>query len=308
MRLLITSDLHLVPKWHEVVLSQLREWIRTHWPDGLVIAGDLAVASEAANSFRHLRNIFPDGPIALTLGNHDFWFGPSKECRSLSEVIERHWTPAADQFGICLLDLENLPLGEITLVGAYGHYDLGFRYPDLRYDGALVTTEHYLAGKPPTQTPLRWRDFFRMPRDLDPVSVAQEQVRGLAARLRTVTEKRAFVVLHTPPFARLLGIPDISTINLEAPSVYTFFRAYLGNERMGALLRQEKERIAGVVCGHTHREVTPIDLGDFFGLNIGSDYGEPAAYLYETKTNRLTKVSGPDGSSIRPVEKGILLA
>src|SRR5260221_11622947 len=84
LRLLITSGLHLVPKWHEVVLSQLREWIRTHWPDGVVIAGDLAVASEATNSFRHLRNIFPDAPIALTLGKIDLCYGPSTGWQSLS--------------------------------------------------------------------------------------------------------------------------------------------------------------------------------------------------------------------------------
>jgi Icc-related predicted phosphoesterase len=290
VRLLITSDLHLIPRWREVVLERLREWIRTYRPDGLVIAGDLSVAPEAANSLRHLREIFPDRPIALTLGNHDFWLSSDNGCHSLSEVIDRYWTPAADQFGICLLDLHNLPLGEITLVGAYGHYDLGFRCPHLRYDGAVVTEAHYLAGRPPISTSLRWQDFFRMPPDLDLALVAQEQVRGLEARLRAVPEKRAFVVLHTPPFAELLGIPDISTVNLEAPSVYAFFRAYLGNEQMGTILRQEKERIVGVVCGHTHREVPPTDLGNFFGVNIGSDYGEPTAYLFETKTNRLTKI------------------
>jgi 3',5'-cyclic AMP phosphodiesterase CpdA len=290
VRLLITSDLHLIPRWREVVLERLRVWIRTYRPDGLVIAGDLSVAPEAANSLRHLREIFPNGPIALTLGNHDFWLSSGNGCHSLSEVIDRYWRPAADQFGICLLDLHNLPLGEITLVGAYGHYDLGFRCPHLRYDGAVVTEAHYLAGRPPISTSLRWQDFFRMPPDLDLALVAQEQVRGLEARLRAVPEKRAFVVLHTPPFAELLGIPDISTVNLEAPSVYAFFRAYLGNEQMGTILRQEKERIVGVVCGHTHREVPPTDLGNFFGVNIGSDYGEPTAYLFETKTNRLTKI------------------
>jgi 3',5'-cyclic AMP phosphodiesterase CpdA len=308
VKLLLTSDLHLVPQWREAVLSRLREWIRAYQPEGLVIAGDLAVAPEALNASRYLRDIFPNGPIALTLGNHDFWSQPGAGYRSLTEVIERHWAPAADQFAIHLLDLDNLPLGEITLVGAYGHYDLGFRYPNLRYDGALVTREHYLAGRPPIPTRLRWRDFSRMPRDLDLASVAQEQVRGLEVKLRMVTGKQAFVVLHTPPFAALLGIPDISAISTEAPSVYAFFRAYLGNEQMGALLRQEKERIVGVACGHTHREAGPVDLGDFFGFNIGSDYGEPAAYLFETKMSRLTKISGPDDSSITAAEKGILSA
>jgi 3',5'-cyclic AMP phosphodiesterase CpdA len=308
VKLLLTSDLHLVPQWREGVLLRLREWIGAYRPEGLVIAGDLAVAPEAHDAFRCLRDIFPNGPIAITLGNHDFWSEPGRGYRSLSEVIERCWVPAAGAFVIHLLDLENLHLNGITLVGAYGHYDLGFRYPNLRYDGAVVTTEHYLMGQPPIPTRLRWRDFSRMPRDLDLASVAREQVRALEAKLRMVTGKHAFVVLHTPPFAALLGIPDISTVNPEAPSVYAFFRAYLGNEQMGKLLQREKERIIGVVCGHTHRTVTPTDLEGFFGLNIGSDYGEPAAYLFETKTSRLTRISGANELSVTAPEKGVLSA
>jgi 3',5'-cyclic AMP phosphodiesterase CpdA len=308
VKLLLTSDLHLLPRWREAVLSRLREWIKAYRPEGLVIAGDLAVAPEAPDAFRCLRDIFPNDPIAITLGNHDFWSEPGRGYRSLSEVIERCWAPAADAFSIHLLDLGNLHLSEIALVGAYGHYDLGFRYPNLRYDGAAVTTEHYLMGRPPIPTRLRWRDFSRMPPDLDLASVAREQVRALEAKLRKVIGKQALVVLHTPPFAALLGIPDISAVKTEMPSVYAFFRAYLGNEQMGPLLQQEKKRILGVVCGHTHREVTPIDLGEFFGLNIGSDYGEPAAYLFETETGRLTKISDANDSSVTAPEKGVLSA
>ena len=308
MKLLLTSDLHLVQQWREIVLARLREWIVVHQPDGIVIAGDLSVATEAADSLKCLREVFPDGPIALTLGNHDFWVESGNECRSLAEVIECQWKPAADRFAVSLLDLENLPLDQVTLVGAYGHYDLGFRFPDLRYGGELVTAKDYLEGKPPIPTLLRWRDFFRMPRNLDLLSVAHEQVLNLQARLRTVTEKRALVVLHTPPLAPLLGIPDISTVNLESPSVYTFFRAYLGNAQMGTMLGHERDRIVGVVCGHTHREVPPTDFGKFFGLNVGSDYGEPAAYLFETRSSHLTKVSGRNGSAIPLPDKGILSA
>jgi 3',5'-cyclic AMP phosphodiesterase CpdA len=290
------------------VLSQLAEWITKHRPDALVIAGDLSVAPESINALRHLRTIFPDGPIALTLGNHDFWLEPGNGCRSLADVIDRWWRPAAKRFGVTLLDLDTLALGEVTLVGGYGHYDLGFRCPELRYDGTLVTRQDYLAGKPPTATPLRWGDFSRMPPHMDLALVAQEQVRDLRARLRLVAEKRALLVVHTPPFAALLGIPDISAVNLEEPSVYAFFRAYLGNEQMGAMIRQERERIIGVVCGHTHREVPPVDLGGFFGINIGSDYGEPAGYLFETQTGRMTKISGFNGPSAAEMEKGILSA
>jgi Icc-related predicted phosphoesterase len=308
MRLLLTSDLHLVPQWRRIVLAYLRTWIVEHRPDALVVAGDLATAPQAFDALESLRNIFPDGPIALTLGNHDFWLDSNDECRSFAEVIDRWWRPAADEFAVSLLDLENLSLDHVTLVGAYGHYDLGFRCPGLEYEGTPVTQEHYLAGKPPISTPLRWRDFFRMPRNLDLESVARDQVLSLQIKLRSVTEKRALLVLHTPPFAALLGIPDVSTLNLAAPTVYAFFRAYLGNRQMGAIILPERERVVGVVCGHTHRGVSPVDLGDFFGVNVGSDYGEPAGYLFETRTARLTKISDPNSSLLSGMEKGILSA
>jgi hypothetical protein len=33
-----------------------------------------------------------------------------------------------------------------------------------------------------------------------------------------------------------------------------------------------------------------MDFGNFFGVNIGSDYGEPTAYLFETEVSRFTKI------------------
>jgi Icc-related predicted phosphoesterase len=308
VRVLITSDLHLAPQWREIVLARLRGWITEHRPDALAIAGDLSIATEAFDALECLRDIFPNGPIALTLGNHDFWLASENGCRSLDEVIDRWWKPAANHFSVSLLDLDNLSLDTVTLVGGYGHYDLGFRCPGLQYEGRLVTQQHYLEGKPPMATHLRWRDFFRMPRNLDLVSVAHEQVQRVETKLSSVVEKHALLVLHTPPFAALLGIPDVSTLDPEAPTVYAFFRAYLGNERMGAMILQERERVVGILCGHTHRRVPPLDCGGFFGVNIGSDYGKPAGYLFETGTGDLSDVSGRRDLLVTGMEKGILSA
>ena len=71
-----------------------------------------------------------------------------KEVTSLSEVVDRYWAPAAKSLDIVLLDLGNLHLQDIQLVGGYGHYDLGFALPGLAYDGIPVTEEDYLRGAP----------------------------------------------------------------------------------------------------------------------------------------------------------------
>jgi 3',5'-cyclic AMP phosphodiesterase CpdA len=59
MKLLVTSDLHLVRVWRPIVLATLARWVREVDPDALVIAGDLAVATEADTALRELRRLFP---------------------------------------------------------------------------------------------------------------------------------------------------------------------------------------------------------------------------------------------------------
>ena len=109
MKLLATSDLHLVPSWRSRVVKVLHGWIRDHHPDAVLIAGDLAVPAEAKTACSELRRCFPNGPIAVCLGNHDFWVGHSarESCRDLAEVVRRYWMPAVEAQQIVLLDCEN---------------------------------------------------------------------------------------------------------------------------------------------------------------------------------------------------------
>jgi Icc-related predicted phosphoesterase len=283
MKLLVTSDLHLVRVWRPIVLTALTRWVREASPDALVIAGDIAVAAEADTVLRELRQLFPHGPILIALGNHDFWGGAANGCRTLEETLERFWQPPAGRFNVTLLDQENFYSDEFGFVGGYGHYDLGFAIPGLRYQGTIVSRDHYLRGRPPIETPLRWRDFDWMPGAADLLNIALGQVQALQSRILATGSRRIFVVLHTPPFEELLGTPDPSLLDMEDPPIRAFFRAYLGNRAMGDTLRLYSERIAGVVCGHTHRAVGPVDLGGFPGFNVGSDYGVPRGFIVDTK-------------------------
>jgi Icc-related predicted phosphoesterase len=293
VKILFTADLHLLRATREGILRRVRDWISFSKPDSVVIAGDIANASQAFDTLGEVRRSIPDKPIAICLGNHDFWLhGDARnECRGLPDVIDQHWVPAAREFDILLLDRENFRIGEVTIVGGYGHYDLGFAIPRLAYRGVVVTEEDYLRGYPFPDSSLRWRDFRLMPVGLHPRIVASEEIRGVTARLRASGNSPLIVVLHTPPFEELLGIPAPAELTDGlSPSEYAFFRAYLGNRAMGAALRSVNDRLRAVVCGHTHRQAGPIKLEDVVGINIGSDYGHPKAALYMSETMTMERV------------------
>lgn len=292
MKILFTADLHLLRATQERTLLKLREWITRYRPDALVVAGDLSSAQQAGETLKSLRGSFPGGPIAVCLGNHDFWLldNSQRERDSLSTIIERYWAPAAKSFDVVLLDERNLHLQDLAIVGGYGHYDLGFAVPGLAYDGIRVTEADYLRGSPSVDSPLRWRDFQFMPRELPPQQIARGQVEAVRKRLAEVDDARTIVVLHTPPFEELLGVPPFSAFPADSkPSIYAFFRAYLGNRSMGILLRRGRDNLVAVVCGHTHRRAGPLYLGSMIGINIGSDYGAPKGALFSCDSNRFER-------------------
>jgi len=293
MKILFTADLHLLRATQERTLLKVREWITRHRPDAFVVAGDLASAQQAGDTLQSLRGCFSEGPIAVCLGNHDFWMldHSRREVASLSGVIDRYWAPAAKSFDIVLLDVENLQLPDVAIVGGYGHYDLGFAFPGLAYDGIPITEDDYLRGTPSASSVLRWRDFQFMPTEQRLQEIAREQVEGVRQRLFAAGNTRTIVVLHTPPFEELLGVPSSSTRPPNTtPSIYAFFRAYLGNRSMGHLLKEAGDNLVAVVCGHTHRTAGPINLGSAIGINIGSDYGAPKAALFSCDSNRFERL------------------
>jgi 3',5'-cyclic AMP phosphodiesterase CpdA len=290
MKLLVTSDLHLVRFWRPAVLKLVESWVDELLPDGLLIAGDIAVPAEADTALRALRQLFPNGPIIIALGNHDFWASPGSDCASLEQVIQRFWWKPAEQYDIALLDVANFQLGELVFVGGYGHYDLGFAFPRLCYDGQWVSRQHYLTGRPPAETPLRWRDFDWMPGASDLPGLATAQVDSVQMRLAEAGSMPVFVALHTPPFSALLGIPDAQEVDPEDPPIRAFFRAYLGNRLMGEMLEAHSAHIRGLVCGHTHRPAGPLQLDGFTGVNVGSDYGTPQALVLDARDVSLTRV------------------
>ena len=286
LKILCTADLHLVPTYRDKVLDALGKEIEREEPDALIVAGDLATAALARSALGELRTLFPDGQIVLALGNHDFWVNGDGAVTSTDEVIDRYWVPAAVAFGVQLLDRETVWIGELPVVGGYGHYDYGFAWPGLRFDGRQITGEDYAAGGPPWPTKLRWRDFDQFPTGSNTPELATGQVHAIEARLNQVERRSALIVLHTPPMGELLGISQPWQKGLLLTGEqrdYAFFRAYLGNRAMGEMILRRRQQIQAVICGHTHRRVEPAQLDGFWGANIGSDYGRPRTLVLEVE-------------------------
>src|SRR5258708_21627286 len=138
VKLLVTSDLHLVRVWRPIVLAKLAQWVREVAPDALLIAGDIAVAAEAETALRELRRVVPHGPIIVALANHDFLDVATGGCRTLEATIDRFWQAPAQRYNVTLLDQENFAFGAVLVVGGYGHSYIVFAVPRLRFEGKLL--------------------------------------------------------------------------------------------------------------------------------------------------------------------------
>src|SRR5690348_7277537 len=85
VRILLTADLHLLHATQDRTLATLASWVREVRPEVMVVAGDLASASRATDALSALRATFPQGRLAVCLGNHDFWLHDDarRECDGL---------------------------------------------------------------------------------------------------------------------------------------------------------------------------------------------------------------------------------
>jgi len=285
-RICFTADLHLVGSWKTPALERFRRiWIQ-HRPDALVLAGDTAISEVSRRALKVLRKIVKEEPIIIVMGNHDLWASKKalKYAENPDDILERFWVPAAREYRVHLLDLENWQTGSVCLAGCYGHYDLGFAVKGLQIDGKEVTERDYLKGACPSVDATTWNDVFHLPQKKGLYAIAAEQ----AARLRAHLEEaatfngRLIVITHTVPFEELIG----RTEGLDPAR--DFFRAYAGSTMLGKVLNEFHQSIDLVVCGHTHQKVGPINVQGIKAVNVGSDYGKPNAILLDTLSNQIS--------------------
>lgn len=276
-KILFTADLHIGS--NRSSLQGFYESIEDENPGAVVIAGDLASRARATGSLSIIRKIVGNRPCAVSLGNHDFYGGYH---HLLEMTIAQDWESPCRDNNIVLLDQQNAEWGDVTIVGGYGHYDLGLAWPNLILDGLPVTEDIYLKG-------FGWNDFSYIPKCAEFLKVnARAQAVGIAARLdqAIVAEKRVLMATHTCPWAKLNGHP-------RTGSYEDIFTGYSGNSLVGKEIEKRAENIEFLMCGHTH---FPIKKRKIYGipcLNVGADYGIFRGVLYDCEKKSIKWVGAP---------------
>ena len=282
MKILFTADLHLNihapnPRSGRSAMEDFAEAIRREKPEVVVVAGDIGTASHAARHLTEIRNAVGDRPLAITLGNHDFWL-PSichAQFSNLDQVVTRFWREPARDLDIVLLDRENLDLGEIAVAGCYGHFDLGHAEPGLHVGGVEVTKSIYLSGG---MGGLYWGDFRYIPNCAIGIrEEAREQADGIASRMDAAIAagKSLLIATHTCPWRELNGHP----LRGDASDILS---AYSGNSLLGRKIESRANHIDFLLCGHTHKRVREQCLHNIRCLNVGADYGQFRGVVYNT--------------------------
>ena len=293
MNIVFTADLHLniparSPRTGRTAFEVFAEVIELENPDAVVVAGDIGTPTQSARHLVALRNAVGDRLLAITLGNHDFWLDSTEHTQfsNLSQVVTRYWREPARDVGAVLLDLENAIVGDLAIVGGYGHFDLGLAEPNLHVQGRRITEAIYLSGG---MNGLFWNDFRYIPNCGTRVrEEAKEQASGLASRMDAAISagKRLLVAVHTCPWRELNGHPlsgDESDI----------LAAYSGNSLLGKEIERRAGHVDFLVCGHTHVPVPDQELHSIRCLNVGADYGRFRGVMYDADTRQIRWVGEP---------------
>jgi len=293
MNILFTADLHLniparSPRTGRKAFDVFAEMMEVENPDAIVVAGDIGTPTQSARHLAALRNVVGERHLAISLGNHDFWLDSTGHARfsCLDQVATRYWREPARDVGAVLLDLENAVLGDLAIVGGYGHFDLGLAEPNLHVRGREITEDIYLSGG---MNGLFWNDFRYIPNCGTRVRAeAGEQAAGIAARMdEAITAgKRVLMAVHTCPWRELNGHP-------LRGSEEDILSAYSGNSLLGKEIQKRAAAIDFLMCGHTHMPVRECKFHGVTCLNVGADYGRFRGVIYDTDTKHLRWVGEP---------------
>jgi Icc-related predicted phosphoesterase len=275
------------------MIEQLAEAVKAEQPDACIIAGDIGPAEHAGKWLTLLTGAIRV-PIIICLGNQDYWLKRDlwTVYPNLAAIQRKLWLPAAHAAGVTCLDEENITIGDITITGGYGHFDLAMRDEALSANGQSAAYDDYLKGE---FCGLICQDMRFLPYAADQVlAEATAQAEGMAKRLASAVNQgnRVLVVTHTAPFADLIGPkPHLGSLS-------RFWRAYAGNLQVGECLTRHASKIDLAVCGHTQSLVAPKEISGVLCTNLGSRPDAPRYLIFEPSSS--TPLRSLTSESIHP--------
>ena len=256
MKLLCLSDLHL--RQNDVIqtidnnnlspfLQEVKSLIANENLDTIALTGDTVSPLQIRLLSSLLRIIVPDGiPMALTLGNHEFWGS------TFEETLEKLKTQTETNRNLYFLDLiGGVEMSGANFVGGTLFFDGSMRYRD---DQKITPWDGWNDGYI-TDIETRYQEFNRYYIDMITAKIKP----GISTVLCT----------HHLPHESLNG---------HAPSRYNF---YSGMKDLVHDLPFDMRFKNYLVCGHTHRRVIGEVVPGFMGVNVGSDYGRLQHYTVE---------------------------
>lgn len=292
VRLLVTADLHFNHARSRPVAEELIRDMNRAGGDAVLVVGDTGISEgtsieECLSQFNGFESRY------FVAGNHELWTKQGDGRRDAVQLLEEDLPTRVREAGWQWLEGNPVDLGGVSLVGSVGWYDYSFAEPSLGvprrfYErkvspGAAARFSEFAdlfetftpddlerTGSPDVprhamEIVARWNDgrHVLMPQEFTDKTLLDKALRRLESDLRSVPEGQRIVVgVHHVPFRELL--PPSHGFQWD------FARAYLGSERIGALLGQFLQ-ISHVFCGHSHFPAQ-AQVGGINARNLGSGY------------------------------------
>ncbi len=276
MRLLVTADLHYNHAHSRPLADEVIERINAAGGDVLLVVGDSAAADGDALE-RCLERFHFAGPKLFVAGNHELWTAGLDSYQLFMEDL-----PARVRgLGWKWLETDPFLADDVAIVGTIGWYDYSFAVDSLgiprRFYARKISPG--AAQRLPEMADLfqerddispagrdvvaRWNDGRYVKLGMSDEAFLEERLAQLAANLSRVSRaKQVVAAVHHLPFASLCPSSH--------RALWDFTKAYLGSEKIGALLLQYPN-VTTVFCGHSHLPVE-ARIGHLHAINIGSGY------------------------------------
>jgi predicted phosphohydrolase len=261
MRIVLISDTHYQPRYHDVLAAFVDE-IAELEPDCVIHAGDVGERLSGYTAMLDLMARLPCPRLVLT-GNHDVWADDGLSSERLWTEILPEMTRA---HGAIWLEGENWIKDGLGVCGTNGWYDYSGADPALEY----TPEQYYKMIRKVALIDWSWTD----------IQFAEKLGTAFSDRLAVLDADPAvreiLVVTHVPPFDAAIIRRPWKNIQLR--------NAYSYNLTLGRRIVASK-KVKRVVSGHIHRGVRALVNGAETRFDvIEADYGAPGYLLIDYPT------------------------